>query len=215
MEDHSTLIKNCPHTHTQPRDVSPLALALFVYSLFTQLDLLLISLLDKILIILSQLFQDLPIVYIETSFRPQPKAARNFRSKGSTRDQKRPELLSRLDREHILTSSAFTCFRSRSSSHPPSLRSRNAASIIRTDKLPQSHDSIDVACYTSLGEAREYCPKSIPSVAPYLYKDSWLTHSETNTIIAACIMFIVILIAWNLPVLRDLISGLKVSISPP
>jgi cytochrome c oxidase assembly factor CtaG len=35
--------------------------------------------------------------------------------------------------------------------------------------------------------------------------------TETNTIIAACIMFIAILIAWNLPVLRDIISGLKVS----
>lgn len=33
---------------------------------------------------------------------------------------------------------------------------------------------------------------------------------ETNTIIAACVMFIAILIAWNLPILRDVIAGLKV-----
>jgi hypothetical protein len=33
---------------------------------------------------------------------------------------------------------------------------------------------------------------------------------ETNTIIAACVMFVAILIAWNLPILRDIIAGLKV-----
>ncbi|WVO18070.1 hypothetical protein L204_105768 [Cryptococcus depauperatus] len=32
---------------------------------------------------------------------------------------------------------------------------------------------------------------------------------QTNTIIGACVMFLAILIAWNLPVLRDVISGLK------
>lgn len=36
---------------------------------------------------------------------------------------------------------------------------------------------------------------------------------ETNTIIAACVMFVAILIAWNLPILRDIIAGLKVSYS--
>jgi hypothetical protein len=35
--------------------------------------------------------------------------------------------------------------------------------------------------------------------------------AETNTIIAACVMFIAILIAWNLPILRDIIAALKVS----
>lgn len=38
--------------------------------------------------------------------------------------------------------------------------------------------------------------------------------SETNTIIAACVMFIAILIAWNLPILRDIIAGLKVNLNP-
>ncbi|WRT67990.1 uncharacterized protein IL334_004965 [Kwoniella shivajii] len=32
---------------------------------------------------------------------------------------------------------------------------------------------------------------------------------QTNTVIAACVMFLAILIAWNLPVLREAISGLK------
>ncbi|WWC70973.1 uncharacterized protein I206_104926 [Kwoniella pini CBS 10737] len=32
---------------------------------------------------------------------------------------------------------------------------------------------------------------------------------QTNTVIAACVMFLAILIAWNLPILRDAISGLK------
>jgi hypothetical protein len=35
--------------------------------------------------------------------------------------------------------------------------------------------------------------------------------AETNTIIAACVMFIAIIIAWNLPILRDIIAALKVS----
>lgn len=35
---------------------------------------------------------------------------------------------------------------------------------------------------------------------------------ETNTIIAACVMFVAILIAWNLPILRDVIAGLKVGV---
>lgn len=35
--------------------------------------------------------------------------------------------------------------------------------------------------------------------------------AETNTTIAACVMFIAILIAWNLPILRDIIAALKVS----
>lgn len=34
---------------------------------------------------------------------------------------------------------------------------------------------------------------------------------ETNTIIGACVMFLAILIAWNLPILRDFIAGLKVN----
>ncbi|OWZ62004.1 hypothetical protein C366_06576 [Cryptococcus neoformans Tu401-1] len=32
---------------------------------------------------------------------------------------------------------------------------------------------------------------------------------QTNTVIGACVMFLAILIAWNLPILRDFISGLK------
>ncbi|WVQ85004.1 hypothetical protein IAT38_007168 [Cryptococcus sp. DSM 104549] len=32
---------------------------------------------------------------------------------------------------------------------------------------------------------------------------------QTNTIIGACVMFLAILIAWNLPILRDVIAGLK------
>nr|XP_019045398.1 hypothetical protein I302_05787 [Kwoniella bestiolae CBS 10118]OCF24328.1 hypothetical protein I302_05787 [Kwoniella bestiolae CBS 10118] len=32
---------------------------------------------------------------------------------------------------------------------------------------------------------------------------------QTNTVIAACVMFLAILIAWNLPILRDAIAGLK------
>lgn len=38
-----------------------------------------------------------------------------------------------------------------------------------------------------------------------------LAEVETNTIIGACVMFLVILIAWNLPILRDFIAGLKVN----
>jgi hypothetical protein len=34
---------------------------------------------------------------------------------------------------------------------------------------------------------------------------------ETNTVIAACVMFIAILIAWNLPVLREVIAAMKVN----
>lgn len=36
--------------------------------------------------------------------------------------------------------------------------------------------------------------------------------TETNTIIAACVMFVAILIAWNLPIVRDVIAGLKVGV---
>ncbi|WWC88456.1 uncharacterized protein L201_003367 [Kwoniella dendrophila CBS 6074] len=32
---------------------------------------------------------------------------------------------------------------------------------------------------------------------------------QTNTVIAGCVMFLAILIAWNLPILRDFIAGLK------
>ncbi|WVR06535.1 hypothetical protein IAU60_003566 [Kwoniella sp. DSM 27419] len=32
---------------------------------------------------------------------------------------------------------------------------------------------------------------------------------QTNTVIAACVMFLAILIAWNLPIIRDAIAGLK------
>ncbi|TYJ58296.1 hypothetical protein B9479_000839 [Cryptococcus floricola] len=32
---------------------------------------------------------------------------------------------------------------------------------------------------------------------------------QTNTIIGACVMFLAILIAWNIPILRDVIAGLK------
>lgn len=41
----------------------------------------------------------------------------------------------------------------------------------------------------------------------------WLTlttNVETATIIAACLMIFAVLIAWNVPVIRDIISGLKV-----
>lgn len=38
-----------------------------------------------------------------------------------------------------------------------------------------------------------------------------LAETETNTVIGACVMFLAILIAWNLPILRDFISGLKVN----
>lgn len=36
--------------------------------------------------------------------------------------------------------------------------------------------------------------------------------SETNTVIAACVMFVAILIAWNLPILREVIAAMKVCI---
>jgi hypothetical protein len=42
-------------------------------------------------------------------------------------------------------------------------------------------------------------------------KHALVDGTETNTIIAACVMFIAILIAWNVPILRDVIAGLKVS----
>ena len=44
-----------------------------------------------------------------------------------------------------------------------------------------------------------------------LLPDVKLTPPETNTVIAACVMFIAILIAWNLPVLREVIAAMKVS----
>lgn len=54
------------------------------------------------------------------------------------------------------------------------------------------------------------------NVTPNQFRESRLTsianNVETNTIIAACVMFIAILIAWNLPILRDIIAGLKVSL---
>lgn len=42
-----------------------------------------------------------------------------------------------------------------------------------------------------------------------------LTPVETNTVIAGCVMFVAILIAWNLPVLREVIAGLKVGVLSP
>ena len=36
--------------------------------------------------------------------------------------------------------------------------------------------------------------------------------AERNTIITGCVMILITLIAWNLPVLRDIIAGLKVSL---
>jgi hypothetical protein len=33
--------------------------------------------------------------------------------------------------------------------------------------------------------------------------------TERNTVIAACIMILIVLLAWNLPIARDIISGLK------
>jgi hypothetical protein len=72
--------------------------------------------------------------------------------------------------------------------------------------------------YTELGNRSTTALQAILSkrenVTPNQFREfseaQLVLMSETNTIIASCVMFIAILIAWNLPVLRDLIAGLKV-----
>lgn len=40
------------------------------------------------------------------------------------------------------------------------------------------------------------------------------TDAERNTIIGACIMIIAAAAAWNLPIVRDILCGVKVHFSP-
>ncbi|ORX37215.1 peptidase M50B-like-domain-containing protein [Kockovaella imperatae] len=43
--------------------------------------------------------------------------------------------------------------------------------------------------------------------------DSTPNQFQTNTVIVACVMFVIILIAWNVPILREIISGLKLFVT--
>lgn len=59
---------------------------------------------------------------------------------------------------------------------------------------------------------REHCQvhRTGPGTIRIFHSNANGNLAERNTIIAACIMFVAIIIAWNLPVLRDVISALKV-----